>query len=185
MALMTLKGMEVESMKITLIKSPTEEDWQGVKQRALVTVGKSLVNAPDLHWKRAILDAEHGPIKYLEFSFLLEDVPSYVSVHLVRHHVGCTPYVRSQRNDRQNDYDRETAPQGTPVNMIWDLNAPALIRVAHQRLCGQADPKTRDVVRQMCRIVIDRYPEFEGILVPTCEYRGMRCHEMYPCGRME
>ena len=34
-------------MKIELLEYPTEKDWMEVKRRALVTVGKKPVNAPD------------------------------------------------------------------------------------------------------------------------------------------
>ena len=34
-------------MKITILEMPTEKDWIEVKRRALVTVGKSPVTAPD------------------------------------------------------------------------------------------------------------------------------------------
>jgi len=109
-------------MKITLLKHPTEEDWLEVKRRALVTVGKTPIEPPSMAWKRDILKARHSPIRYLRFSFLIEDIPYWVSVHLCRH-VHAQPYVKSQRNDRQREYDRTKAPQDAPVNMIWDMNA--------------------------------------------------------------
>lgn len=68
-------------MKITVLRHPTEEDWVGVKQRALVTVGLNVKNPPTDEWKKAILKARHSPIRYLQFSFLLEDIPNWVSVH--------------------------------------------------------------------------------------------------------
>ena len=84
-------------MKVSVIEYPTEADWLAVKQRALVTAGLKVKTPPDREWKEAILKARHGPIRRLRFSFLLEDIPSWVSVHLVRH-VHAQPYVRSQRS---------------------------------------------------------------------------------------
>ena len=86
-------------MNITMLEWPNQDDWMAVKRRALVTIGKNPVTEPDMAWKRSILEARHSPIRRLRFAFLLEDIPSWVSVHLVRH-VHAQPYVKSQRNDR-------------------------------------------------------------------------------------
>jgi len=169
--------------KITLIEHPTEKDWLEVKRRALVTVGKRPVSMPTQEWKTAILEARHSPIRYLRFSFLIEDLPSWVSVHLCRH-VHAQPYVKSQRNDRQNKYDRNKAPQDAPVSMIWDINAEELMVIANKRLCSLAAKETRETVAEMCRLVIEACPEFADFLVPMCEYQGV-CHEMASCGRRE
>lgn len=170
-------------MKITCIEYPTEQDWIACKERALVTVGLNVKNAPDENWKKSILKARHSPIRRLRFSFKLEGIPSWVAVHLTRH-VHAQPYVRSQRNDRQSNYDRTKAPQDAPVDMIWDMNAEELMVVANKRLCNQASEKTREVVRLMCDEVLKTNPEFEDFLVPMCIYVG-ECKEMYPCGGEE
>lgn len=168
-------------MTITLMEYPTDKDWIEVKRRALVTVGKIPLSTPGFKWRHAILEARHSPIRYLRFCFLLEDVPSWVAVHLVRHHVGCQPFVKSQRNDRQDKYDRNKAPQDAPVNLIWDLNGESMMEVANKRLCNQASPETQAVVRKMCDLVIEKCPEFTNHLVPMCRYHGGICHEMFPC----
>ena len=169
-------------MKVTMTEYPNEKDWMAVKERALVTVGLKAKNAPDDKWKREILEARHSPIRRLRFSFLIEDLPSWVSVHLCRH-VHAQPYVKSQRNDRQSQYDRNKAPQDSPVNMIWDMTGEELLIIANKRLCAQASAETQAVVRQMCQQVIAFCPEFEPFLVPMCEYHNGKCHEMKPCGR--
>lgn len=169
-------------MKITMTEYPTERDWLAVKERALVTVGLKAKNAPNDEWKYEILNARHSPIRRLRFSFLIEDLPSWVSVHLCRH-VHAQPYVKSQRNDRQNQYDRNKAPQDAPVNMIWDITGEELLIIANKRLCAQASAETQAVVWQMCQQVIAFCPEFEPFLVPMCAYHGNVCHEMKPCGR--
>ena len=169
-------------MNITLLRAPTEEDWREVKRRALVTVGKTMVTPPTIEWKRKILMARHSPIRYLQFSFLLEGIQSWVSVHLVRH-IHAQPYVKSQRNDRQSAYDRNKAPQDSPVDMIWDMNAEELMVIANKRLCSQASQETREVVTQMCRLAKEACPEISDFLVPMCEYHGGVCHEINGCGR--
>lgn len=169
-------------MRVTMLRAPTEEDWLEAKRRALVTVGLNPKATPDSKWKTDILRARHSPIRYLQFSFLLEDLPSWVAVHLCRH-VHAQPYVRSQRNDRQNRYDRQKAPQDAPVNMIWDLNAEELMVVANKRLCRQASEETREAVAECCRLAEEACHEIGPFLVPMCEHLGGNCPEMFPCGR--
>lgn len=169
-------------MQITLLEYPTEQDWYECKRRALVTVGKDKFVPPTDEWKHKILNARHSPIRRLRFSFLIEDIPSWVSVHLCRH-IHAQPYVKSQRNDRQNDYDRNKAPQDAPVSMIWDMDAEELMIIANKRLCMQASAETREVVQAACALVGTKCPEFLPYLVTMCAYQGGVCHEMKPCGR--
>lgn len=166
-------------MKVELLEKPSENDWLEVKRRALVTIGKRPVNVPDEEWKHDILEARHSPIRRLMFSFYIE-CPYWVSVHLCRH-IHSQPYVKSQRNDRQSDYDRTSAPQDATVSMIWDVNAEELMVIANKRLCRQASEETRQVVKMMCELVQKEYPEFKGLLVPFCKHQGGICHEMNPC----
>lgn len=169
-------------MKVQMIKYPSAEDWFLVKQCTLVTVGKEAKQPPTDEWKAKILRARHSPIRELKFVFFLSDIPYWVSVHLVRH-VHAQPYVKSQRNDRQGDYDRTAAPQNAPVNMMWSMNAEELITIANKRLCMQASKETRELVEMMLDEVIKLCPEFTTELVPMCERNGGVCYEMFPCGR--
>lgn len=178
----------MEDTKVTLLDYPTGADWIACKERALVTV-KTLsdkdwkMTIPSPEWENRILRARHSPIRCLRFSFYLENVPYYVSVHLCRH-VHAQPYVRSQRNDRQSEYDRTKAPQDSPVNMIWDMNAEELMVIANKRLCRKADPATRKLVEQIVDLVNEVCPEFRPFLVPNCVYLG-ECKEMEPCTHTE
>lgn len=168
---------------VELLRYPTDDDWFEVKRRCLITMGKTQFKPPDMEWKKKILLARHSPIRFLQFSFYLE-IPSWVSVHLCRH-VHAQPYVKSQRNDRQSEYDRNKAPQDTPVMMIWDMSAEELMVVANKRLCNCAQTETREVVQKMCDLVIEKFPEFDGLLVPMCIYNGGVCHEINSCGRCD
>ena len=168
-------------MTVTLIEGPTDDDWMSVKRRALVTIGKEPVTSPTLEWKASILEARHSPIRRLHFAFLFEGIPYSKSVHFCRHK-HAEPFVKSQRNDRQQSYNRDEAPQNAPVNMILDVNAEELMIIANKRLCNQADEETRSITREMAALVVQRYPEFDGLLVPMCMYHGGTCHEMKPCG---
>ena len=171
-------------MRVELTEYPTDKDWIEVKRRALVTMGLELKNPPDAYWRRQILNARHIPIRRLRFSFDIE-CPSWVAVHLCRHHVGIQPYVQSQRNDRQDKYDRNKAPQDSPVRMILDVNGEAMLTLANKRLCNLVAKETRELVEMMCSEVTWHCPEFLTYLVPMCEYNGWVCHEMYPCGRCD
>lgn len=167
-------------MTVKLIKYPTADDWYEVKRRALVTVGKTEFKPPTEQWKRSILEARHSPIRYLQFSFYIE-CPSWISVHLVRH-VHAQPYVRSQRNDRQSDYDRNAARQDAPVQMIFDVNAEELMVIANKRLCTQAAKEKRELVKEMCKLVEEKCPVFNEVLIPMCQYHGNVFHELHGCG---
>lgn len=167
-------------MKIELWKHPTDEDWLLCKKAALLTVWKDTDTAPTFEWKVKMLKAMHSPIRLLNFMFYIEDLPSYISVHFVRH-IHSIPFVSSQRNDRQDMYDRRKASQDVPVRMAWYMNAEELINVAHKRLCTKADPDTRKVVERLCAEVLLTNPEFMSVLVPNCIYRNHLCTEFDPC----
>lgn len=166
-------------MTVELIKYPSTEDWMLCKQCALVTVGKEIKAEPTTEWKHKILEARHSPIRVLNFVFKLE-IPYWVSVHLCRH-IHAQPFVKSQRNDRQTDYDRNSAPQNEKVTMLWHMNAEELMTIANKRLCKQASAETRAVVRMMCDEVLKVCTEFEGLLVPMCVHSGGVCHEVFSC----
>ena len=168
-------------MKVVLFEYPSEHDWMEVKRRALVTVGLKPVKAPTDAWKRDILNARHSPIRRLHYAFMLEDVPYWVVGHLVRH-VHAQPFVRSQRNDRQDMYDRNSAPQDAPVSMIWDINAEELMTIFNKRLCSLAATETREVVQMMAEECRKKAPEIAEFAQPMCLYHGGICHEMSGCG---
>lgn len=168
-------------MKVELLRYPSEQDWERCKAFALNTVGKEYSGGEiSSDWKRRILAAEHSPIRTLMFTVRMH-IPYYVSVHFVRHKYGVEHYVTSQRNDRQDKYDRTKAPQDMEVCHIMDLNAQALINMAHRRLCGNADPETRRVMVEICREVVGAVPEMWDVLMPMCMYRA-ECHEFNSCG---
>ncbi len=170
-----------EEIKVELLKHPTEQDWEWCKTCTLNTVGKRSITAPTDEWKHKLIASEHSPLRELWFGVKMT-IPYWVSVHFVRHHIGVNHYVQSQRNDRQEKYDRTTAPQGEYVSHIMSLNAQELVFMAHKRLCNQASPETRQVMSMICDEVIKTNPEFKDFLVPLCQYRGGVCTEFYPCG---
>ena len=167
-------------MNVEIVKYPTVEDWLLAKQCTLVTVGKESEVPPTENFKKNLLRARHSPIRELKFVFRITDLPYWVSVHLSRH-VHAQPYIKTQRNDRQSQYDRNSAPQNSPVDMMWSMNAEELITIANKRLCNLASKETREVVRMICNKVIEVCPEFKDELVPMCVRNGGVCHEIFSC----
>ena len=131
---------------VEILRIPSNMDWWWVKTCTLNTVGRTSTVLPTLEWKKKLLRAEHSPIRELWFGIKME-IPYWVSTHFVRHHIGVNHYVQSQRNDRQNKYDRTTAPQGEKVSHIMSINAAELMFMARKRLCAQASPETRAVMQ--------------------------------------
>lgn len=170
--------------KIEILRRPTEEDWKRCKMLALNTIGKKYSGSEITdEWKQKILKAEHSPIRTLMFTIKME-IPYFVSTHLVRHKFGVEHFVQSQRNDRQDKYDRNKAPQNSMVIHIMDINAQELINMAHRRLCGQADKTTQEVMREIVKRINITNTEFNSSLVPMCVYQD-GCPEFYSCGFME
>ncbi len=167
--------------KVEILKHPTDADWLWCKTCTLNTVGKASTKLPTEEWKRSLIAAEHSPLRELWFGIKME-IPYWVSVHFVRHHIGVNHYVQSQRNDRQDKYDRTEAPQSAPVSHIMSINAQEIVFMAHRRLCRQASPETRAVMEEIARQVAELNPEFAEFLVPMCVYRNGLCTEFNPCG---
>lgn len=169
-------------MKVEILKHPTTQDWNWAKTCTLNTVGKKSTKEATDEWKRKLLMSEHSPIRELWFGIKME-IPYYVSVHLVRHHIGVNHYVQTQRDDRTTDkVPRAEKPQGAMVSHIMSINAQELMFLARKRLCTQASLETREVVKEICKKVVEINPEFDGLLVPLCVYRGGLCTEFNPCG---
>ena len=154
--------------------------WQDVKDAAMNTMGKDSGKYPSPEWKRKILLAEHSPIRLLEFTIKMTDIPSWVSVHLVRHKIGVEHFVKSQRTDRTG-IDRNKLPQDSPVTHTMRINAQALIFISRRRLCTQASLETRQLWGEVIDAIGEFEPEIASVCVPECVYRGF-CPEMKPCG---
>jgi len=168
-------------MNVELVRYPDEFDWQLCKECTMITVGIHKPTPVSDTFKRKILAARHSPIRELHFVFKLTDVPYWVAMHLRTHHVGCQTYISTQRNDRQDNYDRNEARQDAPVSAMFSVNAESLITIANKRLCRKAAKETRELVQQMCDLVIEKCPEFESELIPMCARNGGICYEIRPC----
>ena len=160
-------------------------DWSLVVDEARRTAWKdSLGREPSREFKMKALMSRHSPIEALMFRVELKDIPSFVSVHLVRHKIGVTHWVSSQRPDRSpNGTSRHKLPQDAPVNHDMVLNAQALLAISKKRLCHQASPETQ----QVWRLVVDELrkigeTELAAFCQPECWWCGGECPESKPCG---
>lgn len=189
--------------KVTRLECP-KADWIRVVNAARRTWGKAPIShKPSDKFKRRILLAEHSPIRLLEYDFTIEDIKQFVTVHLVRHYVGCEKFVRSQRQDinpeiekitenvikvlkeaglaRDDWKERDYMFQGSENVMDMTCNAQSFINISRKRLCkGCASPETR----QAWEIIISMLRNVDPILadkcVPECLYRGF-CPEHDRC----
>ena len=179
-------------------------DWIRVVNAARRTWGKEPIDhEPSDKFKRQILLAEHSPIRLLEYDFTIADVRQWVTVHLVRHHVGCEKFVHSQRQDindqvevitkrlievlkeegllREGWRERDYMFQGETNEMDMSCNAQSFMSISRKRLCyGCTSPETR----QAWELVIESLREIDPILTekcaPDCIYRGF-CPEGKRC----
>ena len=126
----------------------------------------------------ALYRSEHSPIRTQIFWIEMEDIPTFVSVHLVRHKAGCEHFVKSNRDDRGGD-GSET--RNTPVMHAMLINAQGLINISRKRLCRKAHAKTVEVWQAVKEAVKYVDPDLWKYMVPECEYRN-GCHEIAPCG---
>lgn len=164
-------------MKTEIIK--IKGDWREVIDDCRATVGKgSLGKEPSERFKRAILIAEHSPIRDISVKWRWADMPHWVTVHWVRHK--WEKYVRTQRTDRTG-IDRAKLPQDEPQDFTGEANTQHLIDTWRKRLCYQASPETREYAKDFKAALQTVQPEIANVLVPNCVYRG-GCPELGCCG---
>lgn len=155
-------------------------DWQDVLSAARVTMGKEdATKEPSNFWKKKILRAEHSPIRRMFFKWKWENLPSFVSVHFVRHKHGIEHFVKSQRTDRTGVL-RNKLPQDAPVTHSCMADTQALINASRVRLCMKADPETRQAWKMLKQKVHEVDPIVAQMMVPNCVYRRA-CPEMECC----
>lgn len=173
-----------EEFKVEVLRYPTAMDWQWVKFLALNTVGKDYIMQDTdmtLELKKKYLKSEHSPIRTLNFIIRMT-IPYCDSTCFVRHKLGVEHFVQSQRNDRQDKFDRYKEPQGNLVTHIMYVNAQELMFMARRRLCGMASKNCQKIMRMIVNEVLKTNPEFKDVLVPNCEYLHS-CPEFKSCGR--
>lgn len=156
-----------------------------ILNRCRVTVWKdALDKQPTETFLDNIYKSEHSPIRDRMFVVEIRGIKSWTATHFVRHHIGCTPYVSTQRDDRI-DYtgSRDDRRQGELVNMDLTLNAQAFINISRKRLCGMAHTEAQQVWNRVIKELRDVDKQLANNCVPECVYRGF-CPEHQECGRV-
>lgn len=167
--------MDIEIKRIT--------SWERVLNAARMTANKKyLEKEPSEKFKKSLIRAEHSPLRMLEFDITVYDIPYWVHVELVRHHIGVEKFVTTSRPDRtQSGLTRHELPQDALVSMIYSTNAQALINVSRVRLCCKAAYETKGVWKSIINKLREVEPLLAAACVPNCIYRGF-CPEIEPCG---
>lgn len=154
--------------------------WEKVKRAARTTISREGSGKyPTDSWKKTILLCEHSPIRKIKIAWKWE-IPSWVSVHFVRHKIGIEHWVTTQRTDRTG-VDRSVLPQGAMVRHECEANAQAVIFMSRRRLCKQASPETRAAWQEVVNDIGAADPVLASVCVPECIYRGF-CPEFKSCG---
>lgn len=129
-----------------------------------------------------IYKSMHSPIRTQLFWIQMIDIPSFVSVHFVRHNVGVSHFVLSMRDDRSGVPNSETN-RLTPINHSMLINAESLINMARKRLCSKASIETQNVMKAIKEKIGEVDKDLEKYLVPECFFRNGFCPELKSCGK--
>lgn len=157
--------------------------WSEVLDACRATVSKKFLGKePSEDFKRKLMVCEHSPIRQLWVKWRWRNLPSYISTHFARHHIGFEKWISSQRNDRQNKYDRREARQDAPVTFVGEGNAQFLINMSKVRLCTSADPDTRKQAEDLKLTLNEVDSNIAWACVPSCVYRGSCSEPDTNCG---
>lgn len=167
--------MEVKEVKVT--------GWEIALDAARMTARKDPLNKePSEGWKCRMLLAEHSPIRMVQYSWVWNDIPMWVTVHFVRHHIGCEKFVATQRTDRTgSDIPRGEHKQGELNSMMFVCNAQELMNISKERLCAMASKETRDAWKAALDAISEKDNVVTRFCVKKCVYRGF-CPEPQGCG---
>lgn len=177
-----METKEPESL-VEIIYCERVTPWALVYDTARATQCKLVSHKePTDEWKRKMMRAPHSPIRCLQYLIQMW-IPYFVSVHLVRHKMGIEHFVGSQRNDRQDKYDRRAARQDAQVLHTMLVNADALRSISRRRLCMQAAAETRTVWKSVVDAISKIDPIVAEYCQPECWWTGGRCPELRPCGK--
>ena len=159
-----------------------ETPWKRALNAARRTIGKEPIDKePSNNRKAGVLQAEHSPIKLVEYLISFKNLRQWVGVHICRHSF-ILPFIHSQREDRRKlGCDRDDLPQGTPNDQDFVVNAQTLKNISRKRLCTCASKETREA----WQMVKDKIREFDPVMadkmVRNCVYCGF-CPELNCCG---
>ena len=153
-------------------------NWKEVVDDCRSTVNKPALNKePSESFKKAILIAEHSPIRDIRIRWKWDNIKSWVATHWSRHKWEC--FIQTQRSDRTG-VQRDKLPQDSPVSFTGEANVQNLIDTMRKRLCCQASKETREYAEDLKSELKNVEPEISDVLVPNCIYR-CGCPELSAC----
>lgn len=192
-----MKEFSVSVRKLTdidLMREACEMTFNGKSKQSLLSIYKS----------------EHSPVRTQIFWVKFTTIPLYIATHLLRHHVGSTPFQLTCRDDRDGanpglkgkievikkmvsagqmdevmdalDWLPENVDRYTPVNLGLLLNAQSVMDMSKLRICLQAAPETRVVFNAFRKEMFAVDPDLAKMMVRKCVYRGGICGEPRCCG---
>jgi hypothetical protein len=170
-------------MSIELLSYPSDADWLAVRNGALLTQRKNSDKVPSDKLKLKFFCSEHTPIRFLQYRWVWHDQKSWVAMHIRTHTVGITQLISSQRNDIQEVYDRNKAPQDASVDHLCYANAQAILGISRARICLNASKETRQDWREFVEVLRTVEPQLARLCIAPCVYRNGICPEVFkPCG---
>lgn len=143
-------------------------NWLEIKNlcRQTVNMGDS-EKEPTSEWKRKLLVCRHSPLRAGTIHWHSEDVPYYVMGHIVRHNVGCTPYVGTSREDRTG-IPRDERKQTDFVSFDMVANIEAIMNISERRLCFCADKNTVEYWKGVLKAIKEYDEDIYWACVPQC-----------------
>ena len=157
-----------------VIEKKTDE---AILRRACDMTRKPGMTASTMTLEKIYL-CEHSPARTQQFWIELRGIPTFVSVHLVRHKFGVEHFVESNRDDRGGTGAED---RYTPVNHGMDINAIALKNMSLKRLCYASHKTTVANWMRVKRGMKDVDPALAAVMVPACVQYGY-CPELRECG---
>lgn len=89
-------------------------------------------------------------------------------------------YLSDTQSGVKAEDARMILPNCTKTNMVISMNLRELIHIAELRLCKRAQAEIREMVQEMCDLVVEKEPLFKELIGPPCKKYG-KCKEAHPC----
>lgn len=124
---------------------------------------------------------EHSPMRTQMFWIEMLGIPTFASVHFVRHKIGVEHFVTTNRDDRGGE---SKVDRLTPVNHGMLINAQALVNLARKRLCSEAHKEVQYIMGKIVEYMYLLDADLAERMVPDCEYRN-GCYSLRGCGYFE
>ena len=155
-------------MKTKILK--IKGTWEDVVNACRASVGKEpLGHEPSEEFKRKMMINEHGPLRKIWIEWTWPGIKYWCAMHWKTHI--WPALTNTQRNDRQDQYDRDESPQKSLVNFFGEANPQHLIDTMRKRLCFMADPETREYAVDLKKAIRVVDQAISDGLVPNCVYR--------------